>query len=149
MQAANYGAKGNSSGKVKIKPLRSSGHSTTLTCVVTSQCATYELKRRKRAHQRKYAEKTPHRYLCSKMGHPQNERRMAECCPCERCKIGYGINWIAMRYSDILLMYAEVMNELYGADAANPLGGTAMTARTALTEVHSRASTTKPMHKRM
>ena len=54
-------------------------------------------------------------------------------------KIGYGINWIAMRYSDILLMYAEVMNELYGADAANPLGGTAMTARTALTEVHSRA----------
>lgn len=31
------------------------------------------------------------------------------------------------------------MNELYGADAANPLGGTAMTARTALTEVHSRA----------
>lgn len=37
-------------------------------------------------------------------------------------KIGYGINWIAMRYSDILLMYAEVMNELYGADAANPLG---------------------------
>ena len=47
-------------------------------------------------------------------------------------KIGYGINWIAMRYSDILLMYAEVMNELYGADAANPLGGTAMTARTAL-----------------
>jgi len=45
--------------------------------------------RRKRAHQRKYAEKRPIRYLCSKMGHPQNERRMAECCPCERCK-----NWI-------------------------------------------------------
>ena len=54
-------------------------------------------------------------------------------------KIGYGINWIAMRYSDILLMYAEIMNELYSADAANPFGGTAMTARTALAEVHSRA----------
>ncbi|MEI8085298.1 MAG: RagB/SusD family nutrient uptake outer membrane protein [Paludibacter sp.] len=35
-------------------------------------------------------------------------------------KFGYGINWVVMRYSDILLMYAETENELKGAptDAA-------------------------------
>lgn len=32
-------------------------------------------------------------------------------------KKGYGINWVVMRYSDVLLMYAEVMNELFGPDA--------------------------------
>lgn len=35
-------------------------------------------------------------------------------------KVGYGINWIMMRYADILLMYAETENEINGAptDAA-------------------------------
>ena len=36
-------------------------------------------------------------------------------------KTGYGINWVAMRYSDILLMYAEVVNELYGPQGAGTL----------------------------
>lgn len=53
-------------------------------------------------------------------------------------KKGYGINWVVMRYSDVLLMYAEVMNELFGPDAI----GTATcgkTGRDALMEVHCRA----------
>ncbi len=52
-------------------------------------------------------------------------------------KFGYGINWVAMRYSDILLMYAEALNELNGADVAGPTCG--LTAKDALLQVRSRA----------
>ena len=50
-----------------------------------------------------------------------------------------GINWVVMRYSDILLMYAEVMYNLYGLEGSNPNGTTTKTALEALTEVHIRA----------
>jgi hypothetical protein len=33
-------------------------------------------------------------------------------------KFGYGINWVVMRYSDVLLMFAETENELYGPTTA-------------------------------
>jgi hypothetical protein len=53
-------------------------------------------------------------------------------------KVGYGINWVVMRFSDVLLMYSEVANELYGpASAAGSTCG--LTAKEALMEVHSRA----------
>ncbi len=52
-------------------------------------------------------------------------------------KWGYGVNWVVMRYSDVLLMYAEVLNELEGADATGPTCG--LTAREALRMVRSRA----------
>lgn len=55
-------------------------------------------------------------------------------------KTGYGINWIVMRYSDALLMFAEVMNELYDADTKGSCG---LSAREALGLVHSRAFTDK------
>jgi hypothetical protein len=47
--------------------------------------------------------------------------------------------WIIFRYAEILLIYAEAMNEAYGPDA-QPSGFT-MTARQALTEVRNSAST--------
>ena len=115
-----YGAKGNSSGKVKLTAC-SSGRSTTLTCVVTSHVPLMNSKK-KTGTSKKICRKRPIRYLCSKMGHPQMNDEWLNAVRASDAKIGYGINWIAMRYSDILLMYAEVMNELYGADAANPLG---------------------------
>ncbi len=46
-------------------------------------------------------------------------------------KLGYGINWIAMRYSDVLLMFAETENELNGAPTA--------AAKEALKTVRARA----------
>lgn len=49
-----------------------------------------------------------------------------------------GINPIKMRYSNVLLYYAEVMNELAGADG-NYSGDAGMTARQALALVHKRA----------
>lgn len=46
-------------------------------------------------------------------------------------KIGYGINWAVMRYSDVLLMFAETENELKGAPSAE--------AKEALRKVRQRA----------
>lgn len=51
-------------------------------------------------------------------------------------KTGYGINWIVMRYSDVLLMYAEVVNELFGPTGAGNCG---LTAKDALAQVRQRA----------
>lgn len=45
-------------------------------------------------------------------------------------KIGYGINWVVMRYSDVLLMFAETENELNGPTAE---------AKEALRKVRQRA----------
>ena len=50
--------------------------------------------------------------------------------------------WIIFRYADILLMFAESMNEAYGVNV-RPEGFT-MSARQALTEVRSSASTYLP-----
>jgi len=50
--------------------------------------------------------------------------------------------WVVFRYAEILLDYAEAMNEAYGPDVA-PTGYT-MTARQALAKVRTRASATLP-----
>jgi SusD family. len=52
-------------------------------------------------------------------------------------RIATGINWILMRYSDVYLMYAEAMNALHGAEAADAKAG--ITARQALEKVRERA----------
>lgn len=49
-----------------------------------------------------------------------------------------GINPVLMRYSQVLLYYAEVMNELAGPDGRYT-GDANITAREALSEVHTRA----------
>lgn len=54
-------------------------------------------------------------------------------------KLGYGINPVKMRYSQILLYYAEVMNELAGGPDNRYDGDAGMTAREALGMVHNRA----------
>lgn len=49
-----------------------------------------------------------------------------------------GINCVRMRYPQVLLMYAEVMNELAGPDGSYT-GDAGLTARQALAQVHERA----------
>ena len=49
-----------------------------------------------------------------------------------------GVNVVKVRFAQILLWYAEVMNELAGPDASYP-GDAGMTARQALELVHTRA----------
>ena len=50
-----------------------------------------------------------------------------------------GINPVKMRYSQVLLYYAECMNELAGGPDANYTGDAGLTAREALALVHNRA----------
>ncbi len=50
-------------------------------------------------------------------------------------------NWPEFRYGEVLLEYAEAMNEAYGPDAANGYG---MTARQALNMVRSRTGVNMP-----
>lgn len=52
-----------------------------------------------------------------------------------------GINCVRMRYPQVLLMYAEVLNELSGSPASSYPGDAGMTAEEALREVHLRAFT--------
>ena len=54
-------------------------------------------------------------------------------------KQGYGINPVKLRYSQVLLYYAEVMNELAGSPNARYDGDAGITAREALAQVHNRA----------
>ena len=51
-------------------------------------------------------------------------------------------NWVAYRYAEILLNYAEAMNEAFGPDAVP--AGYAMSARAALQQVRTRASSKLP-----
>lgn len=53
-------------------------------------------------------------------------------------KRGYGINVVKMRYSQVLLYYAECLNELAGPDGHYE-GDAGITAREALMQVHTRA----------
>lgn len=53
-------------------------------------------------------------------------------------KVMTGINTVKLRYSQVLLLYAEVLNELNGGPD-NSTGGAGMTAREALAAVHGRA----------
>jgi hypothetical protein len=49
--------------------------------------------------------------------------------------------WVIFRFGEVLLNYAEAMNEAYGPDASN---GYSMTARQALQKLRSRASASLP-----
>jgi hypothetical protein len=51
-------------------------------------------------------------------------------------------NWVIFRYAEMLLNYAEAMNEAYGPDVAPT--GYPLTARQALKQVRDRASTSLP-----
>jgi hypothetical protein len=51
-------------------------------------------------------------------------------------------NWVAYRWAEVLLNYAEAMNEAYGPDAVP--AGYAMSARAALQQVRDRASVNLP-----
>lgn len=53
-------------------------------------------------------------------------------------------NWVAYRYAEVLLNYAEAMNEAYGPDAYGP-AGYSLSARDALQLVRDRASAGLPV----
>lgn len=136
--SAQYGEKGNSSGKQKVTaPFFWSFNKNDLRRDIT--CAHVQLKETNGVLEESTIGNTPFGIYVGKW----DIRKMSEAwrnvaIATGNAKWMSGINVVRMRYPQVLLMYAEVMNELAGPDGGytNSAG---LTARQALSEVHSRA----------
>ncbi len=133
-----YGQKGNSSGKIKTTaPYFMSFKDGDTRRDIT--CAPYQLKSTNSGKniQEDFDSNTPFGIFIGKwdIRKMSEEWRQAAIATTDKCPTG--INEIKMRYSYLLLLYAEALNELNGPDDAT--GGAGLTARQALAEVHTRA----------
>lgn len=133
-----FGVKGNSSGKVKVTaPLFWSYDPADQRRDLTG--APYELKEEEGILKEKMASNAPFALYCAKWDiRKMDEEWRALAINAGNAKWMTGINVIRMRYPQILLMYAEVVNELTG-NPDQSLAGCSLTAREALAEVHTRA----------
>lgn len=136
--SSKYGAKGNSSGKLKLTaPFFWSFDKNDLRRDIT--CANLQLKETNSVLKEEMIGNTPFGIYCGKW----DIRKMSEewrqaAIATGNAKWMSGINVVRMRYPQVLLMYAEVMNELAGPDGSYS-GSAGMTARQALSAVHCRA----------
>ena len=136
--SSQYGAKGNSSDKLKLTaPFFWSFDKKDLRRDIT--CCNLQLKETSGILKEEMLGNTPFAIYCGKW----DIRKMSEEWRSIAISVGNskwmsGINCVRMRYPQVLLMYAEVMNELSGPDG-NYTGDAGMTARQALSEVHCRA----------
>ncbi|MDR1882695.1 MAG: RagB/SusD family nutrient uptake outer membrane protein [Prevotella sp.] len=136
--SSRYGEKGNSSGKQKLTaPFFWSFDRNDLRRDIT--CANVQLKETNGVLEESTIGNAPFGIYVGKW----DIRKMSEAwrqvaIATGNAKWMSGINVVRMRYPQVLLMYAEVMNELAGPDGgyANSAG---LTARQALSEVHTRA----------
>lgn len=134
-----YGPKGNSSGKLKLTaPYLWSFDKDDLRRDLT--CATYELKEEQLNDNAVIKENmqsnTPFQIYCAKWDIRKMSEAWRQAARATSDKCMTGINVVRMRYPQVLLMYAEVMNELHGADAVGEAG---ISAREALRKVRVRA----------
>lgn len=134
--SAKFGAKGNSSGKMKLTaPYLYSFDRADLRRDLT--CATFEMKEEDGVLKENMQGNNPFQIYVAKWDvRKMNEEWRGVAIQTGNNKWMSGINVVRMRYAYVLLMYAEVVNELYGADVA---GGAGLTARQALEEVHVRS----------
>jgi hypothetical protein len=133
-----YGAKGNSSGKMKLTaPYFWSFDSNDLRRDIT--CAQVQLKEENGVLKESFVGNAPFGLYCGKWDiRKMNEEWRQTAVATGNAKWMSGINVVRMRYPQVLLMYAEVMNELAGPDGSYA-GAAGMTAREALAAVHTRA----------
>jgi hypothetical protein len=133
-----YGAKGNSSGKMKLTaPYFWSFDSNDLRRDIT--CAQVQLKEENGVLKESFIGNAPFGLYCGKWDiRKMNEEWRQTAVATGNAKWMSGINVVRMRYPQVLLMYAEVMNELAGPDGSYA-GAAGMTAREALAAVHTRA----------
>lgn len=136
--SAQYGAKGNSSGKMKVTaPFFWSFDKKDLRRDIT--CCNLQLKETSGVLKEEMLGNTPFAIYVGKWDiRKMNEEWRQAAIATGNAKWMSGINVVRMRYPQVLLMYAEVMNELAGPDG-NYAGSAGMTARQALAEVHCRA----------
>ena len=137
-----YGAKGNSSGNIRLTAsyILSFDNNDSRRDIT---CAYYELKQttvdNKAVIKETLLSNSPFSAYVAKWDIRRMDDAIISLAQNTDQKWAPGINWVVMRYSDILLMYAEVMYNLYGLESSNPNGTTTKTALEALTEVHIRA----------
>lgn len=136
--SAQYGAKGNSSGKMKVTaPFFWSYDKKDLRRDIT--CAQVQLKEEDGVLKESFVGNAPFAIYVGKWDiRKMNEEWRQAAIATGNAKWMSGINVVRMRYSQVLLMYAEVMNELAGPDGTYA-GYAGLTARQALKEVHCRA----------
>lgn len=136
--SAQYGAKGNASGKMKVTaPFFWSFDKKDLRRDIT--CCNLQLKETSGVLKEEMLGNTPFAIYVGKWDiRKMNEEWRQAAIATGNAKWMSGINVVRMRYPQVLLMYAEVMNELAGPDG-NYAGSAGMTARQALAEVHCRA----------
>lgn len=127
----------NSSGKVKLTaPFFYSYDKNDLRRDVT--CAPYEIKEVDQVTKEQMQGNNPFQIYVAKW----DPRKMSDSWKSYNivagAKLMTGINVVKMRYSQLLLLYAETLNELAGPDATYK-GAASLTAREALAMVHTRA----------
>ena len=134
-----YGDYGNSSGKVKLTaPFFWSYDKNDLRRDLT--CANYQLAESSGSVVETMLSNAPFGIYVAKW----DIRKMSEewrqaAIAAGAAKTFTGINPVRLRYAQVLLMYAEVMNELAGGPDASYSGSAGISAREALAEVHCRA----------
>lgn len=133
-----YGDKGNSSGKQKMTaPYFWSFQPNDLRRDIT--CAHVQLKETNGVLQESTIGNAPFGIYCGKWDiRKMSERWRSVAIATGNAKWMSGINVVKMRYPQVLLMYAEVMNELAGPDGSYAESA-GLTARQALGLVHTRA----------
>lgn len=136
--SSKYGQKGNSSGRMRLTaPFFWSFHPKDSRRDVT--CCHYELKETAGILREEMQGNNPFHIYCGKWDiRKMDEEWRQLAIATGNAKWFTGINSVRMRYSQVLLMYAEVLNELVGPDALCETSA-GITARQALTEVHTRA----------
>lgn len=134
--STKYGLKGNSSGKLKLTaPYLYSFDKNDIRRDLT--CAAYQLKETDKVLKEEMLGNTPFGLYCAKWDiRKMNEEWRQAAISAGEAKCMTGINTVRMRYPQILLMYAETVNELKGPDGTGDAG---LSAREALKEVHKRA----------
>ena len=136
--SAQYGDKGNSSGKQKMTaPFFWSFKPNDLRRDIT--CSQLQLKETSGVLKEEMLGNTPFAIYCGKWDiRKMSEEWRSAAKAAGNNKYMTGINVVRMRYPQVLLMYAEVMNELAGPDGGYT-GSAGITARKALETVHARA----------
>lgn len=137
-----YGAKGNSSGKLKLTApyymsFADGDERRDLTVAITQ----YGLDKNTNEYKETMLGNAPFQLYCCKWDYRKmkaNASWYAAVLASDQ-KVTTGINVVKMRYAQVLLMYAEVVNELKGKNGTAE--GCSLTAEDALKAVHDRAFT--------
>ena len=102
-------------------------------------CVPYTLKETDGVMKESFDKNSPFGIYCGKWDIRKMSEEWRQAALGSTEKVCTGINFITLRYSQVLLMYAEVMNELNGNPDATTGGVNGLSARDALGLVHERA----------